>query len=56
MNEVCKICGATLDPFEDKICECCFERMNEDKEQELEETQTEEIFGSEEAYYRYRNG
>lgn len=55
MNAVCKVCGATLDPFEEKICECCFERMNEDKE-EREETKTEEIFGSEEAYYRYRNG
>lgn len=55
MNAVCKICGNPLTPHEDKICDVCFERMQE-SEEERELTKTEEIFGSEEAYYRYRNG
>lgn len=59
MKEVCKYCGEVLDAYEDKICEFCLERIEEDKaerERERVPTETEEIFGSEEAYYRYRNG
>lgn len=55
MNAVCKVCGTPLTPYEDKMCDCCFERIRE-AEEDREQTQTDDIFGSEEAYYRYRNG
>lgn len=54
-ERVCKICGAKLTPQENKICDYCYEILKECRE-EREPTQTEEIFGSEDAYYRYRNG
>lgn len=54
-NQVCKICGRVLSPYEDKICDECLERQNE-KFEEKELSKTEEIFGGEEAYYQYRVG
>lgn len=54
-NQVCKICGTPLTIHEDKICDCCFERMSEEKE-DRELSKTEEIFGSEEAYQKWKNG
>lgn len=54
-NQVCKICGTPLTIHEDKICDCCFERMSEEKE-DREISKTEKIFGGEEAYYQYRVG
>lgn len=59
MNAVCRLCGTPLSPYEDKMCDACFERIREEKEEAKESreiSKTEEIFGSEEAYYRYRNG
>lgn len=52
---VCKICGKMLDSHEDKICDNCFERQSE-KFEEKDQTQIEEIFGSEKAYWRWKNG
>lgn len=52
---ICKICGKILDSYEDKICDDCFERQSENFE-DLEITETEEIFGSERDYWRWKNG
>ena len=59
MSNVCKVCGAKLEYHDGKMCEVCYERLQEDRaeaEANREISKTEEIFGSEEAYYRYRNG
>lgn len=54
-KKVCKICGRVLSDYENKICDDCFERQNE-KFEDKEQTRTDEIFGSEEAYWRYKVG
>lgn len=54
----CKLCSVELESKDKGLCELCADRLREEKEElksEREITQTEEIFGSEEAYYRYRN-
>lgn len=59
MNAVCKVCGTPLTPYEDKMCDACFERNREENEEakaDREISKTEEIFGSEEAYWRYKVG
>lgn len=59
MSEFCKVCGAKLEPRDGKMCEVCYERLQEERaeaEANREISKTEEIFGSEEAYYRYKNG
>lgn len=58
-EKICRVCGTPLTPFEDKMCDCCFERMQEEKEEakaEREVGETEEIFGSEKAYWQWKNG
>lgn len=59
MNAVCKVCGTPLTPYEDKMCDACFERIREEKEEakaDREISKTEEIFGSEGAYRYYKEG
>lgn len=54
----CKLCDAKIEQIENGLRELCADRLREEKEElksEREITQTEEIFGSKDAYYRYKN-
>lgn len=54
----CKLCLIELESKDNVLCELCADMAREEareKEDEREISKTEEIFGSEEAYYRYRN-
>lgn len=55
MKRLCKYCLRKLDAYEDKICDCCFQRMSEDLEEKFL-NKTEEIFGNEMNYQIYKNG
>lgn len=55
----CKLCSVELESKNKELCELCADRLIEE-EKELKEdreiTKTEEIFGSEEAYWIYKVG
>lgn len=54
----CKLSDAKIEQIDKGLCELCADRLREEKEElkaDREISKTEEIFGSEEAYYRYRN-
>lgn len=51
----CIYCGAEIGISEKMLCEICRDKLMEENDNEPK-NETEDIFGSEEAYYRYRNG
>lgn len=55
----CKLCDAEIKQIENGLCELCIDRIREEKEElkaDREISKTEEIFGSEGAYWSYKEG